>query len=163
MEANSFTFMADTLSPAERSERMGRVRGKDTGPEIAVRRLVHRLGYRYRLHRKDLPGTPDLVFPRLKSVIFVHGCFWHRHPDPKCALARLPKSRLGFWEPKLTANRERDLRNQAALAEAGWRILVVWECELGDKERLENKLEEFLEGACGRSSFSPGQEGSVSG
>jgi DNA mismatch endonuclease (patch repair protein) len=155
--------MADTLSPAERSERMSRVRGKNTGPELIVRRLVHRLGYRFRLHRKDLPGTPDLVFPRLRSVIFVHGCFWHRHPDPKCSLARLPKSRLGFWEPKLTANHQRDVRNQATLSAAGWRVLVVWECELGDKEQLENKLKGFLEGACGQSSFSRGQEGSVSG
>lgn len=155
--------MADTLSPTQRSERMGRVHGKDTKPELAVRRLVHKLGYRFRLHRKDLPGTPDLVFPRLKSVIFVHGCFWHRHPDPKCPLARLPKSRLGFWEPKLSANRQRDLHNQALLSTAGWRVLVVWECELCNKEQLENKIRKFLEVACGPSSFSRGQEGSVSG
>jgi DNA mismatch endonuclease (patch repair protein) len=155
--------MADTLTPAERSERMRRVRGKDTVPELTVRRLVHRMGYRFRLHRKDLPGKPDLVFPRLRGAIFVHGCFWHRHPDLDCPLARLPKSRLAFWAPKLAANRLRDIRNQAALSEAGWRILVVWECELSDKEQLENKVKVFLEGACGQSSFSRGLAGSESG
>ncbi|MDR3422865.1 MAG: DNA mismatch endonuclease Vsr, partial [Xanthobacteraceae bacterium] len=124
-----------------------------------VRRIVHRLGFRFRLHRKDLPGRPDLVFPRLRSVVFVHGCFWHRHPDPDCRLARLPKSRLDFWEPKLSANRSRDLRNQDALAAGGWRVLIVWECELRHKEQLENKLKNFLEQSCGQSSFSRGPEG----
>jgi DNA mismatch endonuclease (patch repair protein) len=151
--------MADTLTPAERSLRMGRIRGKDTSPELAVRRIVHRLGFRFRLHRKDLPGRPDLVFPRLHSVIFVHGCFWHRHPDPNCRLARLPKSRLDFWEPKLTANQRRDLCNQDALGADGWRVLVVWECELKHKEQLENALKDFLEQSCGQSSFSLEQEG----
>jgi DNA mismatch endonuclease (patch repair protein) len=94
--------MPDTLSPEARSIRMSLIRGKDTGPEIRVRRIVHRLGYRYRLHGKGLPGQPDLVFPRRRKVIFVHGCFFHRHPDPRCRLARLPKSRLDFWLPKLT-------------------------------------------------------------
>ena len=155
--------MTDTLKPAERSERMRRVRGKNTGPELMVRRLVHGLGYRFRLHRKDLPGSPDLVFPRLRSVIFVHGCFWHRHDDPECRLARLPKSRLDFWEPKLTANRLRDVRKQAALAATGWRILIVWECDLRNKEQLENKLKVFLEGGCGQSNFSLGLEASESG
>jgi DNA mismatch endonuclease (patch repair protein) len=106
------------------------------------------MGFRFRLHRKDLPGTPDLVFPRLHAVIFVHGCFWHRHPDPDCALSRLPKSRADFWEPKLTGNLLRDLRDQAALEMARWRILVVWECELRDKEHLKNKLRRFLEAPC---------------
>ncbi len=155
--------MADTLCPAQRSERMSRISGKNTGPELVIRRLVHKLGYRFRLHRKSLPGTPDLVFPRLRSVIFVHGCFWHRHPDPKCALARLPKSRLGFWEPKLTANRERDEHNQKTLSAAGWRILVVWECDLSDKEQLENRIKGFLEGACWQSNFSRGPEDLPSG
>ena len=145
--------VADTLTKLERSERMGRVRGVDTGPEITVRRLVHKLGFRFRLHGKDLPGRPDLVFPRLRSVIFVHGCFWHRHPNPSCKLARLPKSRVDFWKPKLTANRQRDLRNEAALMTAGWRVLIVWECELKDKEQLENKLREFLGEACARSNY----------
>lgn len=134
----------DTLTPAERSERMSRIRGKDTKPEMAVRRLVHGMGYRYRLHRRDLPGIPDLVFPARKKVIFIHGCFWHRHPDPACKLARLPKSRLEFWKPKLEANRRRDLEKQARLRALGWDILVVWECEIGHKEQLENKIRSFL-------------------
>lgn len=137
--------MADTLGKAERSERMSRVRGKDTKPELAVRRLVHRMGYRYRLHRRDLPGTPDLVLPSRRKAIFVHGCFWHRHPDPKCKLARWPKSRLEFWEPKLEGNRRRDQENQAKLRELGWSVLVVWECQIGYKEHIENIIRAFLE------------------
>ena len=131
--------MTDTLTPAERSERMSRVKGRDTGPEWAVRRLVHGLGYRYRLHRKDLPGCPDLVFPSRRKVIFVHGCFWHRHPDPACKFARLPKSRLEFWVPKLERNRARDLHSQALLIDMGWRIMIVWECEVG-KPGLGEKI-----------------------
>ena len=136
----------DTLSPEQRSQRMGRIRGKDTGPEWVVRRMVHGAGYRYRLHAKRLPGRPDLVFPGRRKVIFVHGCFWHRHPDPSCKLARLPKSRLDFWLPKLQANHERDLRSQEALERAGWDCLVVWECETRDRERLKDKIVAFLEG-----------------
>lgn len=105
----------DTLSPTERSARMARVKGKGSSAELTIRRLVHRLGYRYRLHGGKLPGRPDLVFPGRKKVIFVHGCFWHRHPDPDCKLARLPKSRHEFWVPKLEGNRARDLRQLAAL------------------------------------------------
>jgi DNA mismatch endonuclease (patch repair protein) len=138
--------MVDSLTPKERSERMSRIRGRDTGPELVVRRLLYSLGYRYRLHRRDLAGRPDIVFSRRRKVIFVHGCFWHRHPDPQCRLARLPKSRLSFWRPKLEANHLRDLRNQDTLRAQGWGVLVVWECELGDKERLENKLKRFLRG-----------------
>src|SRR5687768_17294491 len=104
--------MVDTLSKSARSERMSRIGAKDTKPEMAVRRLVHSLGYRYRLHRRSLPGNPDLVFPARRKAIFVHGCFWHRHPDSSCKLARLPKSRGDFWIPKLEANAERDLRNE---------------------------------------------------
>jgi DNA mismatch endonuclease (patch repair protein) len=136
----------DTLTPEQRSERMARVRGKDTGPELMVRRMVHGAGYRYRLHDKRLPGRPDLVFPKRRKVIFVHGCFWHRHPDPSCKLARMPKSRLDFWVPKLEGNRARDLRAQDALEREGWRSLVVWECETGRKEALKDKLVAFLEG-----------------
>lgn len=136
--------MADTLTPKERSERMSRVRGKDTKPEMIVRRLVHSMGYRYRLHRRDLPGTPDLVFPRLKKVIFVHGCFWHRHPDPNCKLARMPKSRLSFWKPKLEGNRERDLRHQKELAKLGWNVLILWECETQDMVVLKKKITKYL-------------------
>ena len=137
--------VADTLTREERSERMSRVRGKDSKPEMVVRRLVHGMGYRYRLHRRDLPGTPDLVFPSRKKAIFVHGCFWHRHPDPACKLARLPKSRLDFWKPKLEGNRRRDRENQARLGELGWDVLVVWECQIGYKEQIENELRAFLE------------------
>lgn len=139
--------MADTLTAEQRSERMRRVRGKDTQPEMRVRRIVHGMGFRYRLHRRDLPGQPDLVFPKRRKVIFVHGCFWHRHPDPDCRLARLPKSRIEFWKPKLETNSVRDARHQHKLVELGWRYLVVWECELGKMEQLENKLLAFLEGS----------------
>ncbi|HTU09726.1 MAG TPA: DNA mismatch endonuclease Vsr [Allosphingosinicella sp.] len=134
----------DTLTSVERSARMARVRGKDSKPEMLVRRLVHAMGFRYRLHDRRLPGSPDLVFPRLRKVIFVHGCFWHRHEDIHCKLARWPKSRLDFWRPKLQGNRERDLRHQAELEKLGWRIFVVWECRMRDKEQLENELREFL-------------------
>jgi DNA mismatch endonuclease (patch repair protein) len=150
--------MADTLSPEARSERMSRIRGKDSAAELFVRRLAHRMGFRFRLHRRDLPGCPDLVFPRLKRVIFVHGCFWHRHPSPDCRLARLPKSRLEFWGKKLEGNRARDLHNQAALEQAGWETLVVWECELGHKEQVGNAIRSFLRG-CGQSNCSRAPEG----
>ena len=138
--------MTDTLSPAARSERMGRVRAKDTKPEMMVRRIVHRMGYRYRLHDKRLPGSPDLVFRSRGKLIFVHGCFWHRHSDPACKLARMPKSRQDFWGPKLEGNRERDDRTRAALDQQGWKQMVVWECECRQIEQLENKLSAFLEG-----------------
>lgn len=134
----------DTLTPAQRSERMSRVRGRDTKPEVAVRRIVHGMGYRFRLHRKDLPGKPDIMLPRHRAVIFVHGCFWHRHEEPSCALARLPKSRLEFWEPKLEANRLRDIRNKEALEAAGWRVLTIWECEVREAQEIAGKVREFL-------------------
>lgn len=136
--------MVDTLTAAERSELMARVRSKNTRPELTVRRLVHRMGYRYRLHRKDLPGCPDLVFPSLRKVVFVHGCFWHQHPNPECTLARMPKSRPEFWRPKLEGNRQRDSRQQEQLLDLGWRFLVVWECETRDMPRLAAKLSLFL-------------------
>lgn len=135
--------MVDSVSPARRSEIMGRVRSRDTVPEMLVRRLTHALGYRYRLHGKDLPGKPDLVFRFRRKVIFVHGCFWHRHPG--CALARLPKSREDFWLPKLEANRQRDLKTENALQVKGWTVLTIWECELGDIDKLKNKIKEFLD------------------
>lgn len=137
--------MVDTLTPAQRSERMSRVRGKDTRPEMRVRRLIHGMGYRYRLHARDLPGRPDIVFRPRRKVIFVHGCFWHRHPDPACKLARMPKSRLEFWEPKLRGNRERDERNQARLREMGWDVMIVWECLTRDAEELKMNIMAFLE------------------
>lgn len=133
----------DTLSPAERSERMSRVRGKNTKPELVVRKLVHALGYRYRLHRRDLPGLPDLTFPGRGKIIFVHGCFWHRHEG--CSLARLPKSRHSFWIPKLEENKRRDTRNQKKLRELGWEILVVWECQISGREVLKARIQDFLE------------------
>lgn len=136
--------MTDTMSPEERSRRMSLVRSIDTKPEMAVRRLVHSLGYRYRLHGSDLPGRPDLVFRSRRAVVFVHGCFWHRHEG--CSLARLPKSRVEFWMAKLEGNRERDARKVVALKEAGWRVLVVWECELKNMEVLAERLRRFLDG-----------------
>ena len=132
----------DTLTPEERSERMGRVRGRDTKLEMLVRQLTHRMGYRYRLQGKDLPGKPDIIFRPRRKAIFVHGCFWHRHP--KCKLARLPKSHLDFWAPKLEGNRERDLRNQESLKAMGWRFLIIWECETGEKSELSERIRSFL-------------------
>lgn len=113
---------------------------------MLVRRLLHGMGYRYRLHAKDLPGKPDIVFQGRKAAIFVHGCFWHRHPDPTCKLARMPKSRLDFWEPKLEGNRARDIANVERLEALGWRVLLVWECEMRDTEQVGNKLRRFIEG-----------------
>lgn len=126
---------------------MSRVRSKDTKPEKKVRTLVYSLGYRYRLHRGDLPGSPDLVFPGRKKVIFVHGCFWHRHSDD-CPLTRTPKSKQAFWEAKFSQNVERDLRQQSLLREAGWQYLIIWECETAEKQRalLVKKIRDFLDG-----------------
>lgn len=134
----------DTLTPEQRSKRMSRVRGKNTKPELVVRRLVHGLGYRFRLHRRDLPGCPDLVFPARKKVIWVHGCFWHQHPDQNCKLARMPKSRLQFWAAKLSANRERDTVKMAELIALRWDALVIWECEIKDMDTLTARVREFL-------------------
>ncbi|WP_327437295.1 DNA mismatch endonuclease Vsr [Ensifer adhaerens] len=138
------TGMSDTLSPSERSERMSRVRNRDTKPELRVRRLVHSLGYRFRLHRRDLPGSPDLVFPRYRAVIFVHGCFWHMHSDVNCRLARTPKSRLDFWGPKLRSNQVRDEQVIQSLVALGWRVLVIWECQVKDEEKLKTEILGFL-------------------
>ena len=124
---------------------MSRVRGRDTKPEMLVRRIAHGMGYRYRLHRRDLPGSPDLVFPARKKVVFVHGCFWHQHPDPKCPLVRLPKTKLDFWRPKLETNRKRDERNVALLAELGWDTLEIWECQTKSWKDLQARMREFLE------------------
>jgi DNA mismatch endonuclease, patch repair protein len=109
---------------------MSRIAAKDTKPELAVRRTAHALGYRFRLHRRDLPGRPDLVFPRLGKVVLVHGCFWHRHSDPGCRNAVLPKTRQDWWRAKLSANVDRDARNLKALAELGWEVLTLWECDI---------------------------------
>ncbi len=123
---------------------MSLVKGKNTRPELTVRRLLHAMGFRFRLHRSDLPGKPDIVLPMYRAAIFVHGCFWHRHQDKNCKLARLPKSRLNFWTPKLEGNRLRDEENQQKLAAAGWRTLVVWECQLNDIDALTKRLAKFL-------------------
>lgn len=122
---------------------MGRVRSKNSRPELAVRKLVFGMGYRYRLHAGELPGRPDLVFRPRRKVIFVHGCFWHRHSG--CALARMPKSRVEFWGPKLEGNRKRDDRNKRALACGGWKVLTIWECELDKAERLKKVIRRFLD------------------
>jgi DNA mismatch endonuclease (patch repair protein) len=120
--------MVDSLTPTQRSERMSRIRGKDSKPELALRRVLHRKGLRYRLHSKDLPGKPDLVFPRHKAVVFVHGCFWHRHAG--CKIATTPKSNTPFWVDKFEKNVARDSRVGAELERLGWRVFVTWECEL---------------------------------
>jgi len=134
----------DTLTPEDRRRTMAAVKATDTTPERIVRRLLHAAGYRFRLHRKDLPGKPDIVLPKRRAVIFVHGCFWHQHPN--CKHAARPTSRRSYWDPKLDRNVARDARNLAALEEAGWRTLVVWECEMRDREALAHRLSAFLEG-----------------
>src|SRR5882724_656783 len=123
---------------------MRRIRSKDMSPEIQVRRLLHRLGYRYRLHRKNLPGHPDVIFPRLKKAIFVHGCFWHQHSDPACKITRLPKSRLEYWVPKLARNKQRDAESISRLVKIGWQALVVWECQVELMSNLKSRLLLFL-------------------
>jgi|APTNR8051073442_1049403.scaffolds.fasta_scaffold16396_1 DNA mismatch endonuclease (patch repair protein) len=124
------------------SAHMRRIRKMDTKPELLVRRLVHAMGYRYRLHRRDLPGTPDLVFSARRQVIFVHGCFWHQHD---CPLGnKQPSANPGYWLPKLKRNVERDTLNRTALERAGWRALVVWECETRDTEALKDRIADFL-------------------
>lgn len=135
----------DTLSPEQRSKQMSSVRSKNTKPEMVVRRIVHQMGFRYRLHRKDLPGCPDLVFVKKKKVIFVHGCFWHQHT---CKMGqRIPKSRTEFWQKKMQGNKDRDQRAIRQLRRDGWQVLVVWECQviLRNLPPLERKLRKFLE------------------
>jgi len=130
--------MADRLSTARRSWNMSRIRGADTAPELLVRSTLHRLGLRFRLHRRDLPGRPDIVLPKWKTVVFVHGCFWHRHPG--CRFAYTPKSRIDFWLKKFQDNVERDRRNITALEQAGWKTIVVWECETADPARMSRRF-----------------------
>lgn len=132
----------DTLTKEERSHRMSLVRGKDTMPEKLVRCLVHRLGYRFRLHVRNVPGCPDLVFRSRSKVIFVHGCFWHQHKG--CKKSRLPTTRTEYWIPKLKENRRRDIRIKNALTRQGWRYLVVWECEIKNEMKLTDRLRDFL-------------------
>ncbi|KAF1042529.1 very short patch repair endonuclease [Xylophilus sp.] len=134
----------DTLTPEARSRLMSRIRSTDTKPELAVRSLLHRLGYRFRLHRKDLPGRPDVVLPKHRKVILVHGCFWHGHG---CKLAPGSKSNLGYWSPKIEANRARDSRNRQALLDLGWQVLELWECEVRDLQATEERIRAFLDPA----------------
>ena len=134
--------MTDVFSAAKRSEVMSRIRGKDTTPELQVRSIVHRLGYRFRLHVRDLPGSPDLVLPRLGTVIFVHGCFWHRHRG--CRYATTPSTRRAFWQAKFDANVARDKRTAASLRHLGWSVITVWECQLRTPERVAARLERLL-------------------
>lgn len=130
--------MADKLSSERRSWNMSRIRSRDTAPEIAVRRLVHRLGFRFRLDNRQLPGKPDLVLPRHRTVIFVHGCFWHQHGG--CIDCSKPRTNGAYWLPKLARNVERDAEHHAALRSRGWKVITVWECEARRAERLEKKL-----------------------
>lgn len=125
----------------DRSENMRAIRSKDTLPEMAVRSLVHGLGYRFRLHRADLPGKPDLAFPARRKVIFVHGCFWHSHD---CKSGLIPKSNQDFWLPKLRRNKIRDNKNLEALTVQGWKAMVIWQCELRDSRSLRLKIKRFL-------------------
>lgn len=138
--------MADRISESRRRYNMQRIRSEDTSPELTVRRMIHRAGIRYRLHRKDLPGRPDLVFGTRRKVIFVHGCFWHQHPSRSCADSRLPKTRREYWEPKLRRNRERDSQNQVLLREQGWQVLVLWECEIErELKDVRSKTLDFIQ------------------
>ena len=132
--------MADRISPARRSENMRAIRSKNTSPEKRVRSAAHRLGLRFRLHRKDLPGSPDLLFPSRRIALFVHGCFWHRHEG--CPGATTPKTNIEYWSRKFRGNIERDRKNRKKLEEDGWKVLVIWECETKNRESLETFLSE---------------------
>lgn len=132
----------DIVDQQTRSRMMGRIRGKDTQPELAVRRIAHRLGYRFRLHRRDLPGSPDVVFPGRRKVIFVHGCYWHRHEG--CRYCYSPKSNTEFWNAKFERNKERDQAVLSKLKENGWDPLVIWECESADPDELAARLTAHL-------------------
>jgi DNA mismatch endonuclease (patch repair protein) len=133
----------DTVTPATRSRMMAAVRSKNTKPELAVRSLVHELGFRFRLHRTDLPGTPDLVFPRLRCVLFVHGCFWHRHQN--CPATTTPKDNAEYWGAKFERNVERDHAAARELRALGWQVLVIWECQTRNAPQLRQKLKRFLD------------------
>ena len=140
--------MTDVVNPQVRSKMMASIRGKDTKPEMALRRALHGLGLRYRLHAKGLPGKPDLVFPRFKAVVFVHGCFWHRHAD--CRFASTPATRPDFWAAKFAGNVDRDQRVAAALERSGWRVLTVWECDIKSRggEAVAREVADILLDGC---------------
>ena len=131
----------DRLTPEHRSWLMSRVKGRDTTPERIVRNMIHRLGYRFRLHRKDLPGKPDIVFGPRKKIVFVHGCFWHGH---RCGKGRLPKSNDVFWRTKIVTNRKRDRKHLRTLGALGWKVLVIWQCELKDPLAVRQRIVDFL-------------------
>jgi DNA mismatch endonuclease (patch repair protein) len=131
----------DNLSPKERSAQMAKVRSKDTKPEMFVRRLVYSMGYRYRLHRSDLPGKPDMVFGPRRKVIFIHGCFWHGH---YCSLGRIPKSRVEFWTAKIVGNRARDEKHIEKLRACEWQTLTIWECQIKDVTSVKGRIKSFL-------------------
>jgi DNA mismatch endonuclease, patch repair protein len=136
-------YLTVTMS-TDRSENMRRIKSKGMLPELSVRRAAHGMGYRFRLHRRDLPGTPDLVFAGKKKAVFVHGCFWHGHDDPACRRSHTPRSNEAYWRPKLSRNKDRDEANTAALERAGWSVLVIWECEIRDVALLRARLTSFL-------------------
>ncbi len=133
----------DTVSKKKRSEIMSRIRGRDTAPEMIVRRVAHRMGYRFRLHVRGMPGSPDLVFPSRRKAIFVHGCFWHRHKS--CRHSSMPSTRVEFWRAKLRGNVVRDRRNVRQLENDSWRVLVIWECQVESRDWLSRQLVAFLE------------------
>lgn len=135
--------MADVVDSKTRSRMMSGIRSKDTKPEMAVRRFLHGQGFRYRLHRRGLPGTPDLVFPKYKTVVFVHGCFWHGHD---CRYFRLPKTRTEFWSEKISGNRARDAKNEEALRASGWKVIVIHECEIRDNAGWQDRALQELTG-----------------
>jgi DNA mismatch endonuclease (patch repair protein) len=131
----------DTVSRKKRSEIMSRIRCKDTQPELLVRKILHHAGFRFRLHRKDLPGKPDIVLPKYRTVVFVHGCFWHGH---NCRRASIPKSNVEFWQNKIDGNRQRDARNEKQLQQLGWRVFTIWQCEIQKKQiRLEQLIKQI--------------------
>lgn len=132
----------DKLTPEHRSWNMSRIKSSNTKPELIVRSILHRMGFRFRLHRKDIPGKPDIVLPKYKTVIFVHGCFWHRHEG--CKYAYTPKSRVDFWEAKFSSNIKRDIKVKKQLDELNWNIFVIWECELSDINSLRKKIQKYF-------------------
>ncbi|MCK4782312.1 MAG: DNA mismatch endonuclease Vsr [Desulfobacteraceae bacterium] len=134
--------MVDRVSPEKRSWIMSHIRSKNTIPEKTVRSLLHRMGFRFSLHRSDLPGKPDIVLPKYAAVVFVNGCFWHHHRG--CKEATIPKSNISFWEQKLTSNVQRDKKHRKELRKMGWKVIVVWECELKKQEKLSKRLKKAL-------------------
>ena len=138
--------MIDWLPPEKRSKIMRSIRSNNTKPEIIARKIAHSLGFRFRLHRWDLPGKPDLVFPRLKKVVFVHGCFWHQHDNPNCSIAQMPSSNLEYWKPKFKRTKTRDKERIVALKKLGWSTLIIWECDTQNMLKTTKKIKNFLNG-----------------